>query len=179
MGFQPNTSYPTRYARTFNWLDPNAFVSPYFFMTASTTGVAGDLVEYNTAVEVDTIKIATSGALRSAIAGFLTQDVKDLDGGAVRGWRNLNNSVANLSDNVGVLQSNGLIETTRVEGTLSRGNTVQASANSNGRLQAVDSLTAGTVLGVVEAASVRASSNEPAQGSATADSLVRIRIYGL
>ena len=136
-------------------------------------------MEYNTAAEVDTVKIATSGALQDAIAGFLTQDGKDLDSGAVRGWRNLNNSTVNYGDNVGILQSNGLIETTRVVGTLSRGNKVQVADAGTGKLQAYDSLTAGAVLGVVEAASVAASSNEPAQGTATADSLVRIRIYGL
>lgn len=179
MGFTPNTFAPSRKARTFNYLDPNAFVSPYFFMAAATTGVAGDLLEYDTASAVDTVKIATSGAQRQALAGFLTQDVKDLDSGAVRGWRNLNNSTANLTDNIGVLQSNGLIETTEYDGTLARGNRVAVGPLGNGNLAAYAALDTGAVLGVVEAIGTQASSIEPSQFGSTAKDLVRIRIYGL
>lgn len=176
MSFNPNTFSPSRYARTFNALDPNAFVSPFFFMAAATTGVAGQVVAYDLTGDEETVTIADGIVGPSGVAGFLVQDVKDLDAGAVRGWRNLNNSTANLGDNVGVLQSNGVVETTSYNGTPVRGDVVALGPNG---LLTTDHST--DPIGRVEATvdSVPAS-REPAQTStAGGNSLIRVRVYGL
>ena len=116
-----------RYSRSFEYVNTNAFVSPFFFMAANTSGLAGAVLQYGTLE--DTVMIAVSGVSQSA--GFLTQDVKDLDSGAVKGYRNLNNTVENLGGPVGVLQGPGQVCFTRVYvGAPAYKDTLTVSSNS-------------------------------------------------
>lgn len=177
MAFEPNLNNVVRYSRTFNVLDPNAAISPFYFMAAATTGVAGDVVKYDT--QADTVAIAASGALSHEIAGFLMQDVKDLDGGVVKGYRNLNNSVVNYGDNVGIWQGRGTAETKRYYGTAPAvGN--RLCVGTAGQLRVYGgALEVGDPIAVVEA-TVGSATVEPQQlSTAGGNSFIRIRVYNL
>ncbi len=180
MGFEPNLNPVQRYSRTFNPLEPVFLSSPFFFMTAGVTGVAGDVLAY-TATQ-DTVNLAASGALRHELAGFLMQDVKNLDAGPVKGYRNYQNSVENLGGNVGVMKSNVLAETTRVVGTPAIGTRLATAKDGKGKLEAYNAASNnGDPIAVVEAnAGVNSASVEPQQfATATAPTFFRIRIYNL
>lgn len=180
MGFEPYVNNISRYSRTFDTLDPNAFIAPFFFMAASTTGVAGDVVIYKTTGE-DTLAPAASGALVHQIAGFLMQDVKDLDAGPVKGWRNPNNSVENLGGNVGVLQSNGPAVTKRYLGSPAYRDRL-CVGQSEGQLRTYGgSLETGDPLAIVESLTSHVTpSIEPTQYSTSGgNAWIRIRIYNL
>jgi len=176
MAFEPYVQNISRYARTFDPLMPNAFVAPFFFMAAGTTGVAGDVVQYGAAD--DTVTTAVSGVKQIAIAGFLMQKVSNLDAGSLKGWRNPNNSEANLGDNIGVLQSNGPAMTKRYVGTVARGNQLVVERTGTGQLEATYALAGGDVMAVVEASTTSATPTiEPSQyGSAISPDFIRIRI---
>lgn len=178
MAFEPYLQNIQRYSRTFNPITPNAFVSPFYFMAAATTGVCGDVVSYSTE---DTITIATSGALRHQIAGFLMQDVKDLDAGPVKGYRNYNNTVEHLGGNVGVLQSNGVAETKRYAGSPAVGARLCVAVGGHLRTYGSSTLETGDPLAVVEATVGSATPTiEPQQFStAGGPDWIRIRIYNL
>jgi hypothetical protein len=159
MGTPTNTNFARRYARSFDVVNPQAFVSPFFFMAASTTGVAGQVVKYGSTE--DTVTQATLGDTRFQIAGFLMQDVKDLDAGPVKGYRNLQNTVANLGDPVGVLQGSAIAFTKAYNGTPAAKDVLVA--DTNGYL-AVGSGSGVNILAIVEAiASSTTPSNEPSQ----------------
>lgn len=180
MGYEPYSQNVSRYGRTFDALDPNAFIAPFFFMKANTTGVAGDLVQYETTE--DTVGPAVSGILLYNVAGFLMQDVKDLDAGAVRGWRNPNNSVEHLGGSVGVLQSNGPAMTKRYVGTPAIGTRLTSAKDGRGKLETYHATqNTGDAVAVVEAVvSSDTPTVEPAQFTGTAaPDFIRIRIYGL
>lgn len=173
MGTPTNTNFARRYSRSFDVVTPQSFTSPFFFMAAATTGSAGQVVKYG-ATE-DTVEIAGLNATRYQVAGFLQQDVKDLDAGPVKGYRNLNNTVANLGDPVGVLQGFGVAFTKIYSGTPAVGQTLTSAANGyllTGVASGID------VLAVVEAVTSSISpSNEPAQTAAAAgNNYIRIRI---
>jgi len=143
-----------------------------------TTGLAGDVLSYSTE---DTVTTAPSGSLRHQFAGFLLQDVKDLDAGSVRGWRNLNNTVANLGDNVGVLQSNESCETKRYTGTIAVGDRLQVAKGGQGKLEAFSATNTGDAIAVVESTvSSIPVGTEPQQLAAGAGvNYIRIRVYNL
>jgi len=180
MGYEPYIQNISRYSRTFDPLGPNKFTAPFFFMAAATTGVAGDLVSYSATIE-NTVSQAASGVALTSLAGFLMQDVKNLDAGALKGWRNPNNSVVNLGDNVGVYQDNGPILTKRyVSAGATLGVTLTSAADGNGRLQATSATTnTGAAVGVIEAVTSTATPTiEPSQyGTAAAPDFIRVRIY--
>lgn len=178
MGYEPYQQNVQRYARTFDSLNPNAFVSPFFFMAAATTGVAGDVVKYSTE---DTVAIATSGTLNYQVAGFLMQDVKDLDAGSVKGYRNPNKSVANLGDSVGVLQGGGPAMTKRYVGTPAVGNRLAVDKLNSGKLEVYASTQTGDPIAIVEAVTSSATPTvEPTQFTGTAaPDFIRIRIYNV
>ncbi len=178
MPFNPNLQIPQRYGRTFQTLALNPKVSPYFFMAAATTGVAGDVVKYHSSLE-DTVDIAASGVTREEIAGFLLQDVKDLDAGAIKGWRNLNNTIANLGDNVGVLQDNIVAETKRYIG--SPAYKAVLGVGAAGQLRVFNSGDNGDPIAVVEAVTSSVpTGTEPQQlASSSGKEFIRIRIYNL
>jgi len=171
----PNTFVPSRYSRSFNVLGQNPRISPLFSMAAATTGVAGDVLAYNTE---DTVVPASSGALRYQVAGFSMQDVKNLDSGAVRGWRNLNNTVANLGDFIGVLQSNELAETKRYTGTPA--DFANLCVDSVGMLRTKTALDTGDYFAVVESTvSSIPQATEPSQFGTSATNYIRIKILNL
>lgn len=176
-----NSINPTRYGRTFQVLSLNPNISPFYYMAAATTGVAGDVLKYTGSANEETVSQATSGALRHELAGFLLQDVKDLDAGAVRGYRNLNNTVANLGDNVGVLQDNVLAETKRYTGTVAVGDRLTVHKEGILRKYGVAALEGGDPIAVVEATvSSVPQTTEPAQlSSSSGNNFIRIRVYNL
>ncbi len=179
MPYNPNTVTPQRYGRTFQVLSLNPNISPYYFMAAATTGVAGDLLKYH-ATDEETVQLATSGTLRHQFAGFLLQDVKDLDAGAVRGWRNLNNTVANLGDNVGVLQDNALCETKTYTGSVAVGQRLVTAPAGQGKLVTYNSaINTGDPIAVVEAVTASVpQSTEPQQlSTSSGNNFIRIRVY--
>lgn len=179
MAYQPYQQNIHRYARTFDVVDPNAFIVPFFFMAAATTGVAGDVIAYSTTVE-DTVTTVSSGALKYQIAGFLMQDIKDLDAGPLKGWRNPNNSVEHLGGNVGIWQGGGVAFTKRYVGTPAFGNRLCVNT-SDGNLSVFTALMAGDVLGVVEATTSSATPTiEPQQYTAgIGPDFIRVRISSL
>lgn len=179
MAYQPYSQSIKRYARTFDVVDPNAFIAPFFFMAAATTGVAGDTVAYSSTQE-DTVTTVTSGALKYQIAGWLMQDIKDLDAGPLKGWRNPNNSVEHLGGNVGVFQGGGSVFTKRYNGTPAFGNRLVVNDNS-GNLSVFTALMTGDVLGVVEAAASSATPTiEPQQYTAgIGPDFIRVRLSSL
>lgn len=178
MAYEPYSQNIKRYARTFDVIDPVAFIAPFFFMKASTTGVAGDAVIYSTAE--DTVDIATSGALKYQLAGYLMQDIKDLDAGPLKGWRNPNNSVEHLGGNVGVYQGGGTVFTKRYNGTPAFKDRLCVNT-SDGRLTVFTSLMAGDVLGTVESVAGAATPTvEPTQYTGTAGpDFIRVRLTAL
>jgi hypothetical protein len=167
---------PQRYARSFDVADVNFVGSPFFFMKANTTGVAGQLLKYETTE--DTVSIATSGIKAYQVAGFLMQDVKDLDGGAVKGYRNLNNTVANLGDNVTVAQGKFIAFTKAYTGTVAAGDRLQVSKAGDGYLEAYSATNTGDVVAVAEAVSSSVTPTiEPQQlASASGKDFIRIRV---
>lgn len=178
MPYVPNTFSPSRKFRTFQTLSPTNTISPFYFMIAATTGVAGHALKYSTTDET-VVQIATSGLLTYQFAGFLTQDVKDLDGQGVRGYRNLNSFTANLGDSVGVAQSNGLYETAQYNGTPTLGQRLCVN-DSTGNLTVYSALMTGDPLAVVEATVGSVPTRlEPQQFSSanTGNNLIRIRVY--
>lgn len=180
MGFSHYGEIAQRYSRTFNVADPNVVNKSFYFMAASTTGVAGDVVQYDTAE--DTIAIATSGSRRDQVAGFLMQDVKDLDAGAVKGYRNMNNSVEHLGGNVSVLQDNTIAFTKRYLGTPAVGDRLMLDELDSGKLMTFDANNDGFELARVEATTSADTPNvEPTQLSSggLAEDWIRIRIFGL
>ncbi len=168
-----NTNFARRYARSFDVVNPQAFVSPFFYMASATTGSAGQVVKYGSTE--DTVAIAGTGETKFAVAGFLMQDVKDLDAGPVRGWRNLNNTVANLGDPVGVLQGFGVAFTRIYSGSMAVG--TKLGSNSVGYLASTND-SGVQVLAVVEAvtSSLTPSGNEPSQTGSSVTDYIRIRI---
>lgn len=179
MGYEPYVNTPSRYARTFQSLNPAAFIGN-FFMLANTTGVAGDLMKYSSE---DTVTLTTSGVAAYQIAGFLMQDVKDLDAGSVKGYRSPFNTVEHLGGSVGILQQNGPALTKRYVGSPAVGARLQAAplAGDTGKLATYAALNTGDPIAVVEAVtSSDTPTVEPAQFSGTAaPDFIRIRIYGL
>lgn len=180
MGFEPYLQNVQRYSRTFNVRTPNTFISPFFFMQGTQTGVAGHVVKYGTAGE-DSITLATSGAKVSDIAGFLMQDVKDLDAGAVKGYRNLNNTVENLGGNVGVAQGSFVADTKQYNGTPAFKDKLAVAKDNSGNLETYAATQTGDAIAVVEATVGSAQvSLEPTQFStAGGNTFIRIRTYGL
>lgn len=179
MGYEPYVNTPSRYARTFQAISPVHNLGN-FFMAANTTGVAGDLVKYSTAD--DEITVATSGISAYQVAGFLMQDVKDLDAGAVKGYRNPYNTVEHLGGSVGVLQTNSIALTKRYVGTPTVGTRLTSAKLLNGQLETYSATAnTGDPVAVVEAVtSSDTPSVEPAQFTGTAaPDFIRIRIYGL
>ncbi len=178
MPYNPNTFIPTRYGRTFQVLNQNPRISPMYFMAAATTGCAGDVLAYG--VE-DTVAPAVSGALRHQIAGFLLQDVKDLDAGAVRGWRNLNNTVANLGDNIGILQSNELCETKRYTGSPAVKDRLCVDSVGQLRTYGSSSLETGDPIAVVEStvSSVPVATEPQQKSTSGGPNFIRIKVYNL
>ena len=180
MGYQPYLQNVTRYGRTFQVVNPNHFVTPFYFMAASTTGVAGHVVKYDT--QEDTIAIATSGSKAYEVAGFLMQDIKDLDAGPVKGYRNLNKTVENLGGNVGVLQGPGNVcFTKQYNGSPALGNRLTVAGDNSGNLAVYSTLMTSDPIAVVEAtvSSVQPSI-EPQQYSTTGGkNFIRIRTYNL
>ena len=176
MSFQPYVQNISRYSRTFDPLSPNAFVAPFYFMAGTVTGVAGDVVQYGT--QDDTVTTAVSGVASTSVAGFLMQAVLNLDSGALKGWRNPNNSVANVGDNVGVLQSNTPCLTKRYIGSLVRGNAVTVDASGTGQLVVTSAGNTGPTLGVVEATTTTTTPTvEPSQyGTAISPDFIRVRV---
>ncbi len=180
MAYEPYQNNVRRYARTFDVVDPNAFIAPFFFMKAATTGVAGDAVIYATSSPEDTVDIATSGALKYQLAGWLMQDVKDLDAGPLKGWRNPNNSVEHLGGNVGVYQGGGTVYTKRYNGSPAYRDRLCVN-DSTGKFTVFTALMAGDVLGVVEAVAGAATPTvEPSQfGGTAAPDFIRVRLTAL
>ena len=178
MGFEPYVQNISRYSRTFDPIMPNAFVSPFYFMAANTTGVQGDALQYSSTIE-DTVQIATSGIASYQIAGFLMQDVKQLDTGSLKGWRNPNNSIVNVGDNVGILQTNGPAMTKRYSGTPTLLNQLTVDPSASGKLIVYtgSNNTTGQIA-IVEAVSSSATPTvEPSQyGGTAAPDFIRIRI---
>jgi hypothetical protein len=167
---------PQRYARSFDVADVNFTASPFFFMKANTTGVAGQVLQYDTTE--DYVTTAQSGVKAYAVAGILMQDIKDLDGGAVKGYRNLNNTVDNLGANVLVAQGNFVGFTKTYVGTVALGNRLQVSAVTPGYLAAYAATNTGDVLGVVEAVSSSTTPTiEPQQlaSGSTGNDFIRVR----
>lgn len=179
MGYEPYLQNVARYSRTFNVRTPNHFIAPFFFMAANTTGVAGHVLKYSTTE--DTVQIATSGTLRHQVAGFLMQDVKDLDAGAVKGYRNLNNTVEHLGGNVGVAQGNFTADTKQYNGTPAVGDRLAVAKDNSGNVETYASTQTGDAIAVVEATVSSAQvSLEPQQFSSTGgNAFIRIRTYGL
>ncbi len=177
-----NSINPSRYGRSFNVLSQYINIAPFFFMASAQTGVAGDVLQYNGTNE-ESVTLAASGIVRHQIAGILLQDVKDLDAGAVRGWRNLNNSVANLGDNVGVLQGPVpfLAETKRYTGSVTLFGRLQVAKAGQGQLEAFSATNTGDAIAVVEATvSSVPQSTEPAQlSSSSGNNFIRIKVYGI
>lgn len=173
----PNWSnIPQRYARSFDVINVNFVGSPFFFMHAATTGVAGMVMAYDT-VE-DYVNVATSGTTNYSVAGFLMQDVKDLDSGAVKGYRNLNNTVANLGDNVTIAQGNFAAFTKTYNGSPAFGNQLQVSTTRPGYLEAYAASNTGSVIAIVEAInSPQSPTIEPPQLATTVTGPQFIRIY--
>ncbi len=182
MPFNPNLNNVKRYARTFSVLNPEHFVAPFYFMVANTTGVAGHVLQY-TAGQEDTVSIATSGALRHTIAGFLMQDVKDLDAGPIKGYRQFNNTVEQLGGNVGVLQgSNNVCLTKQYVGSPAYRDRLAVATDNSGNLQTYAATQTGDPIAVVEAvASAVAPTIEPTQlnPSQAGNAYIRIRTYNL
>jgi hypothetical protein len=174
MATPTNVNFAKRYSRSFDVVNPQAFTSPFFFMAASTSGSAGQVVMYDTTE--DTVKIATSGLDKFQVAGFLMQDVKDLDAGPVKGYRNLNNTTANMGDPVGVHQGYGVAFTKIYAGSPALKD--KLGVNGNGYLYSTSGNVAQSdILAVVEAvASSLTPSNEPSQTGASATDYIRIRI---
>ena len=177
--FNPYLQNVQRYARTFQVLNPNHFVNPFFYMGALQTGLAGEVVKYGT-VE-GSVEKATSGVLGYQVAGFLMQDVKDLDAGPVKGYRNLNNTVANVGDPVGVLVGAGNICLTKCyTGSPAVGTRLQVSKTVGGFLEAYSATNTGDVVAVVEAVSTAAiTSLEPTQFTSAGVAPIRIRTINL
>ena len=175
--FNPYLQNVQRYSRTFQVLNPNHFISPFFFMAAATTGVAGQVVKYGT-VE-SSVTTAGSGVKNYQVAGFLMQDVKDLDAGPIKGYRNLNNTVANLGDQVGVLVGPGNAALTKAyNGTPAVGDRLCVGAN--GYLETWVAANTGDPIAVVEASGDAATTSlEPTQFTAAGTSYIRIRTYNL
>lgn len=176
----PNyTNVAKRYSRTFEVSSTNKFESPFFVLAASTTGTAGQVVAYDTPEDV--VKIAVSGSKNYQIAGFLLQDVKDLDGGNLKGYRNLNNTVVNYGDSVGVFQGGGVAYTKVYQGSCTLGTRLTVSSDGRGFLEPFTALVTADVIGVVEAVtSSKAPSNEPQQfSSASGNDWIRVRIFNL
>lgn len=179
MGYEPYLNNVKRYSRTFNVRTPNHFISPFFFMAAATTGVAGHVMIYSTTIE-DTVTIAASGALKHTIAGFLTQDVKDLDAGAIKGYRNLNNTVENLGGNVGIAQGQFIADTKQYNGSPALGARLCVN-DSTGNLSTYTSLMTGDPIAVVESlVAPNQVSLEPQQFSAASGNVfIRIKTYNI
>ncbi len=180
MGYEPNLQNVQRYGRTFNVRTPNHFIAPFFFMAAATTGVAGHVLKY--AATEDTVQIATSGLLKHQLAGFLMQDVKDLDAGAVKGYRNLNNTVENLGGNVGVAQGQFTADTKQYIGTPAVGDRLQVASDNSGNLAVYNALVTGDPIAIVEATVSSATvSIEPQQFAAasTGNAFIRIKTYNI
>ncbi len=180
MGFEPYLNNVRRYGRTFQVLNPDHFVSPFYFMVAATTGVAGHVVQYH-ATQEDTVQLAVSGILKHQVAGFLLQDVKDLDAGPVKGYRNKNNTVENLGGNVGVmpLQPGSVCYTKQYTGTMTLGIRLTSAKNAGGNLEAYSAtVNTGDPLAVVEAVTGSAQvSLEPQQlSAASGNAFIRIRV---
>jgi len=144
-------------------------------MASSTTGVAGQAVEYGSTE--DTVTLAGASTHRHQLAGFLMQNVKDLDAGPVKGYRNLNNSEADLGDSVGVLQGAAVAFTKTYKGSPAAKDLL--STDAEGYL-IVNSATSGTeIVAIVEAITSSATpSIEPTQTSTTPTDYIRIRILG-
>lgn len=177
--FNPYLQNVQRYARTFQVLNPDHFVNPFFYMAANTTGVAGQVVKYGAAE--GSVEIAASGTQNYQVAGFLMQDVKDLDAGPVKGYRNLNNTVANLGDPVGVLVGAGNICLTKCYlGSPAVGDRLAVAKNGNGYLETYAATQTGSPIAIVEAVSTAAiTSLEPTQFSSAGTAPIRIRTYNL
>lgn len=182
MPFNPNLNNVKRYSRTFLIENPNHFVSPFYFMVAATTGVAGHVVKY-TAGKEDTVSLATSGTLAYQVAGFLMQDVKDLDAGAIKGYRQFNNTVENLGGNVGVLQGPGNVCLTRqYNGSPAYLDRLAVAKDNSGNLETYASTQTGDPIAIVESvASAAQPTIEPTQFATggNGNAYLRIRTYGL
>lgn len=182
MPFNPEINNVTRYARTFIVRNPNHFVAPFYFMVANTTGVAGHVLQYTAGAE-DTVSIAQSGALRENIAGFLMQDVKDLDAGPIKGYRQFNNTVEDLGGNVGVLQgSNNVCLTKQYNGSPAYRAKLAVAKDNSGNLETYAATQTGDAIAVVEAvAGAAAPTIEPTQLSPSnaGNAYIRIRTYNL
>lgn len=186
-GFSPNLSRPNRARRNLEVLQ-GGWVSPEFFMKASTSGVAGQALIYHTTEgQVD---IATALTNRFVGAGLLVQDVRDLS--ALNNYRNPSSSVANFGDPIGVLQGEATVLTRTYAGAIAVKDLLEV--DSNGYLVA-QTVTDGTGLsgvafayasglfwGVVEAVSSAdlAPTVETAQGGRTLPSnrnFIRVRKF--
>ena len=188
VGFTPNTSRPNRARRNLEVL-MGGWVSPNFFMRASTSGVAGQaLVYFTTENQVD---IATALTTRYNGAGLLVQDVRDLSN--LNGYRVPNSSVANFGDPVGVLQGPALVFTRTYAGTVARGDLLEVNSagylvartvvNGTGLSGIAFALGSGMFWGVVEAVSdgdINPSTHETDQGGRTLPSnrnFIRARLF--
>lgn len=180
MGYEPYLNNVKRYSRTFNVRTPNHFVSPFFFMTANTTGVAGHVLRYSSTGE-DTVIIATSGTKNYQVAGFLMQDVKDLDAGAIKGYRNLNNTVENLGGNVGVAQGYFVADTKQYNGAPGLGDRLAVAKDNSGNLETYAATQTGDPIAVVESlVSPNQVSLEPTQFSTAGGNVfIRIKTYNI
>ena len=174
----PYTVTPVRYARTFEAVNLNQYLSPFYFMKAATTGVAGHALRYHT--DEDYVDIAVSGMLKHQFAGFLMQDVKNLDGGAIKGYRNPNNTVEQNGGNVGVAQGFVVAFTKQYNGSPARGDRLCVN-DSTGNLTIYSSLMTGDPIAVVEATSSSvAPTVEPQQlSSASGNAFIRIKTFNL
>lgn len=182
MPFNPDINNVKRYSRTFSVLNPNHFVAPFYFMVSATTGVAGHVLKYTAGAE-DTVSIATSGSLRNEIAGFLMQDVKDLDAGPIKGYRQFNNTVEDLGGNVGVLQgTNNVCLTRQYNGSPAYRDRLAVAKDNSGNLETYASTQTGDAIALVEAvASASQPTGEPTQFATggNGNAYIRIRTYNL
>lgn len=183
MAFEPNTLRPRRATRNFDVLK-GGIVNPNFFMKASTSGVAGQALKYDTTE--NTVDIAAARTSRYMLAGFLLQDVRDLS--ALNGYRNWTaNSVANFGDAVGVVQGPTLVMTRTYVGSPVVGDLLEVDANgylavSTVALNATSA--SGLHVGIVEAVQdgeLNPGTNiEPSQGGQTTPSnrnFIRVKLF--
>ncbi len=180
MGFEPYVNIISRYSRTFQVMTPNAFIAPFYFMKAAVTGVAGQVLKYDTLE--DTVTVAGSGVTRDQVAGFLMQDVKDLDAGPVKGYRNLQQTVENLGGNIGVLQgSNNVCLTKAYTGSPALSNKLTVASNGYLRVYGSAALETGDPIAIVEATvSSTTPTIEPQQLTASnSPDWIRVRTYNL
>ena len=157
MALPLNTLRPIRPSRNFVVVSQNAMINSQFFMKASTSGVAGMFMKYDTGENFLDV-VTTAQISRWNGAGFLLNDVRDLS--ALAGRRNWTyDSVENFGGPVSVVQGPAVAMTRTYTGSptlgqfLENGTTGYLAATSLTGSGLANALTSGMILAVVEAAS--------------------------